>query len=65
MEVISSLDNKKIKNYSKLLQKKYRDIDNLFIVEGEHLVKEAYTSKVLVEVIMCEDYEVDIDVPIT
>ena len=65
MEVISSLDNKKIKNYSKLLQKKYRDTDNLFIVEGEHLVKEAYQSKVLVEVIMCEDYDIDIDVPIT
>ncbi len=65
MEVISSLDNKKIKNYSKLLQKKYRDTDNLFIVEGEHLVKEAYQSKVLVEVIMCEGYDIDIDVPIT
>lgn len=65
MEIISSLDNKKIKNYSKLLQKKYRDLDNLFIVEGEHLVKEASASKVLVEIIMCEDYEIDIDVPIT
>ena len=65
MEVISSLDNKKIKNYSKLLLKKYRDIDNKFIVEGEHLVKEAYESKVLEEVIMCEDYEIDFNVPIT
>ena len=45
MEVISSLDNKKIKNYSKLLQKKYRDTDNLFIVEGEHLVKEAFNLR--------------------
>ncbi len=65
MEVINSLDNKKIKNYSKLLLKKYRDIDNKFIVEGEHLVKEAYESKVLEEVIMCEDYEIDFNVPIT
>ncbi len=65
MEIISSLDNKKIKNYSKLLQKKYRDLDNLFIVEGEHLVKEAYASNVLKEVIMCEDYNLNLNVPTT
>ncbi len=62
MEVINSLENKKIKKYSKLLDKKYRDIEGLFIVEGEHLVEEAYQSNDLIEVIKTEDYEKDYNV---
>ncbi len=65
MEVISSLQNERIKNYSKLLNKKYRDIDNKFIVEGEHLVEEAYKSNKLLEIIKTEDFTCDIDVPTT
>ncbi len=65
MEVISSLDNKKIKYYSKLLLKKFRDSENLFLVEGEHLVLEAYRVGLLKEVIMSEDYEGKFDVPTT
>ena len=65
MEVISSLQNERIKNLSKLLNKKYRDIEGKFIVEGEHLVEEAYKSDKLLEIIKTEDYECDIDVPIT
>ena len=40
--VITSLENEKIKNYAKLKDKKYRDITNTFIVEGFHLVQEAF-----------------------
>lgn len=40
----SSIDNKKIKDIKKLTQKKYRDSQGLFLVEGEHLVIEAYKS---------------------
>lgn len=65
MEVITSLDNKKIKNLSKLLLKKYRDEENKFLVEGEHLVEEALKAGVLLEVIKCEDYFSDYDVPTT
>ena len=65
MEVITSLDNKRIKNYSKLLTKKYRDETNMFLVEGEHLVIEAKNAGCLVEVIKCEDYELDFDVTTT
>ena len=65
MEVISSLQNERIKNLSKLLNKKYRDLEGKFIVEGEHLVEEAYKSNKLLEIIKTEDYECDIDVPIT
>ena len=65
METISSKDNAKIKNLSKLLSKKYRDIENKFIVEGEHLVEEAYKSNKLLEIIKTEDYACSINVPTT
>lgn len=65
MEVITSLDNKRIKNLAKLLNKKYRDETGLFLVEGEHLVIEAKRAGYLIEVIKCEDYEMDFDVTTT
>ncbi len=49
---ISSLDNSMIKYLLKLKQKKYRDLYNEYIVEGLHLVKEAYKSKVVKKVII-------------
>jgi hypothetical protein len=39
--MIESVNNPKIKEYSKLQNKKYRDESGLFIVEGDHLVEEA------------------------
>lgn len=65
MEVVTSLDNKRIKNISKLLIKKYRDEEGKFLVEGEHLVEEAYKAGVLLEVVKCEDYIGEYDVPTT
>ncbi len=65
MEVITSLDNKRIKNLSKLLIKKYRDEENKFLVEGEHLVEEAFKAGVLLEVVQCEDYNGSFDVETT
>lgn len=62
MEIITSLDNKKIKNYAKLLQKKYRDLSDVYLVEGEHLVEEALKENMLVEVIVTPDYEKTYDV---
>lgn len=62
MEIITSLDNKRIKRYSKLLQKKYREEESLFLVEGEHLVEEAYKSGKLLCVIKTEDVDVNYDV---
>jgi len=56
MEIITSLNNNKIKDYAKLLDKKYRDNTNLFLVEGEHLVNEAYQSNYLKEIICTEKY---------
>lgn len=47
--VINSLDNSKIKNYRKLLLKKYRDKSKTFLVEGFHLVEEAKKVGLVVE----------------
>ena len=63
--VITSLDNSKIKDLIKLQMKKYRDISNTYLVEGEHLIEEAYKANVLLEVILVEDSFIDIDVPKT
>lgn len=48
--MIESVNNEKIKRYSKLNSKKYRDLEGLFIVEGEHLVEEAIKKDILVDV---------------
>lgn len=50
----SSIDNQKIKDIKKLNQKKYRDQSNLFLVEGEHLVLEAYKNNYLENIIILE-----------
>ena len=42
--IITSLDNKKVKEVVKLKQKKYRDIENKFIIETLNIIKEAYNS---------------------
>lgn len=65
MEIITSLDNKKIKNLAKLLIKKYRDEEDKFLVEGQHLVEEALKNGYLLEVIMTEDYGINYNVPTT
>lgn len=61
----TSVDNKKIKNIKKLNIKKYRDEFNEFIIEGEHLILEAYKHGFLKEVILEENTNLDIDVPIS
>ena len=59
--IIESVDNKKIKLYKKLGEKKYRDSEKLFLVEGEHLVLEAYKANTLKEVILC-NRDIDLDI---
>lgn len=63
--VYTSTNNTKIKDLKKLHEKKYRDKNNLFLVEGMHLVKEAYSSNILKEVILLEGETIDIDVPLS
>lgn len=61
--LITSLENKKIKELVKLKNKKYRDKTNLFIVETTNLVNEAYKNNLLLEVYKLEDKELDLKVP--
>ena len=63
--VIKSLENKRVKKYTKLLQKKYREEENKFLVVGDHLVSEAYKANNLLEVIKTEDNNICFDVPTT
>ena len=61
--LITSVSNDRIKEYIKLKEKKYRKLKGLFIVEGEHLVEEAYKKGLLSELILLKDTDIDIDVP--
>ena len=60
--VYTSIDNKKIKELKKLNMKKYRDESNLFLIEGEHLVLEAYKKGVLKELLLEETTKLNLDV---
>ena len=60
--IYSSIQNSKIKDIKKLNQKKYRDESGLFLVDGEHLVLEAYKSGSLVSVILEEHEDIDLDI---
>lgn len=63
--VITSLDNQKIKKYLKLKTKKYRDLEGLFLIEGEHLVEEAYRDNILEDVLVLENTSFSLDYNIT
>ena len=55
MEVIYSLQNKKIKEISKLKQKKYRDESDFFVIETPHLIQEAKKSGLLEFIISSDE----------
>ena len=52
--VITSLNNEHIKELNKLKEKKYRDLTNTFLIEGEHLVYEAIKKSLVKELIVLE-----------
>ena len=57
MQVISSKDNEIIKNIRKLKEKKYRDEQNAYIIEGIKLIKEAIVENVKIrQIVMCENF---------
>ena len=65
MNIISSIDNNKIKELNKLKEKKHRDINNMFLVEGIHLVKEAHAANLLEEIYLLDGSSIDIDIKTT
>lgn len=48
---IESLENKKVKEWAKLKIKKYRDQKGLFLIEGDHLLKEALKKNCVQEIL--------------
>lgn len=61
--IYSSIHNDKIKELKSLNEKKVRDEKNLFLIEGEHLIMEAYKKKLLKEIIVLDNYQILFDVP--
>ncbi|MBR4618934.1 MAG: RNA methyltransferase [Bacilli bacterium] len=60
--LITSLENERVKKYIKLKEKKYRDEFNEFIVEGSHLVIEAYKQGLIKELILEKDEVFPLDI---
>lgn len=61
---ITSLQNEKVKYWVRLKEKKFRDQENLFLVEGNHLVEEAKKFGYLKETISC-NRNIDCDYLVT
>lgn len=57
MKEISSPNNEYIKYLIKLKEKKYRNSEKKFIVEGYHLVNEAYQANILEEILIVNDID--------
>lgn len=58
--MITSAKNEKIKELIKLKKKKYRDETNQFLIEGYHLVEEAYKHGIVLKIITSvknDDYQ--------
>lgn len=56
MQVITSKDNETVKQIKKLKEKKFRDIENCFIVEGIKLIKEAIgENQKIKHIVVCEE----------
>jgi len=63
--MISSKENPKFKGWLKLKQKKFRKLEQLFLVEGEHLVTEAVKANLVVDVLLCEGVDFDYEGSVT
>lgn len=53
--LITSLTNNKVKQWTKYQQKKYRDQDHKFMIEGLHLIQEAHKAKIIETIIILEN----------
>ena len=63
--LITSLNNKHIKEINKLKEKKYRDESDTFLIETKHLVMEAYKEGLIKELILEKDEIYPLDVKTT
>ena len=62
MQVISSKDNEFVKHIKKLKDKKYRDMNKEFIIEGIKLIKESIEEKAEIKQIVICDNCLDSDI---
>lgn len=53
--IITSVQNKYVKEWKKLHNRKYRNEKNQFLIEGFHLIEEAYKMKQLIETVIIEE----------
>lgn len=53
--IIASLNNSKVKAWNKLKEKKFRDEENSFLIEGDHLVECALNYGVVKEIITTDE----------
>ena len=58
----SSINNEKIRKLKKLKEKKYRDEENIFLVEGKHLTTEAFNNGYLIELLVPENSNYKLEV---
>ena len=64
MQVISSKDNEFIKHIKKLKDKKYRDINKEFIIEGIKLIKEAIEERADIKhIVICDNCQNVANIP--
>ena len=64
MQVISSKDNELVKHIKKLKDKKYRDENNEYIIEGVKLIEEAVKEDAKIKkIIICEDTTRTYEIP--
>ncbi|MBQ2872559.1 MAG: RNA methyltransferase [Bacilli bacterium] len=63
--LITSLNNDRVKELVKLKDKKYRDNNNLFFVEGYDIALEAYKNNIIKELYVLEGTDVNMDIPVT
>ena len=58
MKIITSKDNELIKHIKKLKDKKYRDENKEYVVEGIKMIEEAIQEKCQIkQIIICDDCE--------
>ena len=63
MQIITSKDNEIIKNIRKLKEKKFRDANNEYLIEGIKLIKEAVEEKAKIKlIVVCEESIEDGDI---
>ena len=63
--LITSVNNDRVKELVKLKDKKYRDRNGIFFVEGEDVVFEAYKNSLIKELYVLDGIDVDMKVPVT